>query len=179
MTDQQWESKDEANRSTKLHLDFYFVPLLSSFESCLLPFLPFMLDLEEAGFDLICVNLFCLLSIFLIYLLISYRNNRHLDYMIEDQRHQEMLLGRLNKVRVLGMHSRVDKSAQCAPRMQLKPSPSCHPSKLNNQIGRMPAPKTDLNFLAMQIECVIYFVLKNHLLSFSFIRRSATCRSVP
>jgi hypothetical protein len=81
-----------ATERTKFALNFYFVPLLSSLESCLLPFLLFMLDLVEAGFDLICVNLYCLLSIFLIHLPVSFRNNHHLDYTTKDWGHQRMLL---------------------------------------------------------------------------------------
>jgi hypothetical protein len=42
--------------------DYRFMPLLSSFESYLLPFLPFILDLVEADFGFICVNLYCLFS---------------------------------------------------------------------------------------------------------------------
>lgn len=63
----------------------YFLPLLSSFESYLLPFLPFILDLVEAGFGFICVNLYCRLSIFLIYRLFSFINNNHFNYTTEDR----------------------------------------------------------------------------------------------
>ena len=71
--------------------DYYFTPLLSSFELYLLPFLPFILDLVEAGFGLICVNLYCLFSIFLIYLLFSRRNNRPVNYTTKDKRLQKVL----------------------------------------------------------------------------------------
>jgi len=63
----------------------YFIPLLSSFESYLLPFLPFILDFVEAGFGFICVNLYCRLSIFLIYSLSSFINKNHLNYTAEDE----------------------------------------------------------------------------------------------
>ena len=63
----------------------YFMPFLSSFESYLLPFLPFILDLVEAGFGFICVNLYCRLSIFLIYPLFSFINKNHLNYTSENK----------------------------------------------------------------------------------------------
>jgi len=56
----------------------YFVPLLSSFELDLFPFLLFILVLVERGLGFICVNLYCLLSIFLIYLFFSWTSNRRL-----------------------------------------------------------------------------------------------------
>jgi len=45
----------------------YFLALLSSFESYLLPFLFFMPAFVKAGLGLMCVNLYCLLSTFLIW----------------------------------------------------------------------------------------------------------------
>ena len=73
-------------------LNFYFIPLLSSFELYLLPFLPLILVLIKVGFGFICVNLYCLLSIFLISLLFSCRSNRHINYTAKDKQPQKEVL---------------------------------------------------------------------------------------